>query len=86
MLGVERPDRVFFWVKDADLYRTWFGAVHSPPADVAKIIRTRFQSDFVLCEARPRHLALIAQLYESPGVKVGHQVGVWALFELEDPS
>jgi hypothetical protein len=79
-------DPVLFWAKDADLYRTWFNAVYSPPADVAKIIRTRFRSGFVLCEARPEYVALIRRLYESPGMKVAHQIGVWALFVLEDPS
>jgi len=79
-------DPVFFWARDADLYYTWFDVVNHPPAGAAKIIRTRFQAGFVLCEARPNHLALIRRLYGSPGVKVAHRIGVWALFVLDDPS
>ena len=79
-------DPVFFWVKDAELYRTWLNLVRQPPADVVNIIRTRFHAGFVLCEARPQHIALIRTLFQSPGVRTAHQIGPWALFALDDSS
>jgi hypothetical protein len=79
-------DPVFFWMKDADLYRTWVDIVRRPPADVAKIIRTRFDAGFVLCETRPQYLDLVHRLFESPGVRNAYQIGPWALFVLDDPS
>jgi len=79
-------DPVFFWVKDPELYRTWVDLVQRAPADAAKTIRTRFHAGFVLCEHRPRHLALIQRLVESPGVRTAYQIGPWALFVLDAPD
>jgi len=77
---------VFLWAKDADLYYTWFDVVHHPPAGAAKVIRSRFGADFVLCEVRAEHLALIRRLDGSPGVRTAHRIGPWALFVLDDAS
>ena len=79
-------DPVFFWAKDADLYRTWFDAVHRSPVDLAKIIQTRFRAGFVLCEATLENLALIRRLRDSRGVTAAYKSGPWVLFVLEAPS
>jgi hypothetical protein len=77
---------VFLWAKDADVYYTWFDLVHHPPASAAKIIRSRFQAGFVLCEATAEHLPLIRRLSGGPGVRAAHRIGPWRLFVLDDPS
>ena len=79
-------DPVFFWAKDAELYRTWFDVVHDPPGDLTGIIKSRFRAGFVLCQASPKYLTFIRKMNESPGVTRGFQIGPWALFVLNDPS
>ena len=79
-------DPVFFWEKDAELYRTWFDVVHHPPTDPVSIVKSRFQAGFILCEASPEYVAFIQRVNESPGMSRAFRLGPWALFVLKESS
>lgn len=76
-------DPTLFYIKDPELYLTWYRLPREAPLESAQIVRERFGARFVLCAADERFRKFFMRLAGSRGVKTLLIDEQWMLFELE---
>jgi hypothetical protein len=80
-------DPTFFYLKDPDLYRLWYGISHDAPIDTVEQIRKKFSARYVVCFYPNRVLPqewtpFYERLSSDPRVKTYNVEDLWLLFDL----
>ncbi|MGD8863736.1 MAG: hypothetical protein PVI30_27215, partial [Myxococcales bacterium] len=75
-------DPVFFAVSDPERYRLWFEGVRGRLLDPARVLRERFDADFVMCDWEPQWKPFLAQLKQDPSARLRGVVGPWTVYDL----
>ena len=77
-------DPSFFYEQNPDLYLLWFDMTRNDVPDTARIIRNRFNSQYVICQIRDKWHPFISRLSSTPGVKSYTVDDLWLFFDLRD--
>jgi hypothetical protein len=88
------PDRYFlvaldptlFHLKDPELYALWFRITNEPEPGIARTIRERFGSRFVIVYDPPTRKRFNFQLSSEPGVRMLLNTEDWMVFDLGLPA
>jgi hypothetical protein len=80
-------DPTFFYLKDPDLYRLWYGIAHDAPPDTVDQIRQKFSARYVVCFYPNRVLPqewtpFYERISSDPRVKTYNVEDFWLLFDL----
>jgi hypothetical protein len=80
-------DPTFFYMKDPDLYRLWYGVSHDAPPDTIDQIRKKFSARFVVCFYPIKVISqewtpFFERLASDPRVKTYIVEDFWILFDL----
>jgi hypothetical protein len=80
-------DPTFFYLKDPDLYRLWYGVSHDAPPETVEQIRRKFAARYVVCFYPNRVLPqewtpFYARLSSDPRVTTYVVEDLWLLFDL----
>jgi hypothetical protein len=79
-------DPTFFYVKDPDLYRTWYRISRDAPPDLTDIIRQRFNARYVLFFDRPDFARLLFRLASDRKAKLLLRTRIMYLFDIGEPA
>jgi hypothetical protein len=76
-------DPVFFYIKNPDLYRQWYGLVHDPPPLPVGPIKSLFGAEWILCEQTlPEYFPFLDAVHRDPGASIAYLDGQWVLFRI----
>jgi len=75
-------DPVFFAMKDAELYRTWFETINAPLPNAATVLREKFDARYVLCRNIDDWRPLMKYLTADSSVRPLGVHGIWVAWEL----
>lgn len=77
-------DPVYFYLKNPDLYRRWYGIVHAPPPLPAGLIKSLFGAEWVLCERTlPEYFPFLDAVNRDPGAAIVYHDHQWVLFRID---
>lgn len=77
-------DPVFFAMKDAELYRTWFETINDPLPNAAIVLREKFDARYVLCRNIVDWNPLMKYLTADSNARFLGVHGIWVAYELLD--
>jgi hypothetical protein len=75
-------DPVFFAMKDAELYRTWFETINDPLPNAATVLREKFDARYVLCRNSKDWNPLMKYLAADSNARFLGVHGIWVAYEL----